>query len=105
MTPFKIFKSSYKSETWLSSKANGYNAIGFSQGGQFLRGVAQKCPGMKNLISFGGQHQVKLTFVQIAETFNRESLVCQNAQETLPFASMYENCSAGVLILPLFRIV
>ncbi|KAF8795514.1 palmitoyl-protein thioesterase 1-like [Argiope bruennichi] len=38
---------------------NGYNAIGFSQGGQFLRAVAQRCPNppMKNLISFGGQHQ------------------------------------------------
>ncbi|KAF7989912.1 hypothetical protein HCN44_008586 [Aphidius gifuensis] len=38
---------------------NGYNAIGFSQGGQFLRAVAQKCPNppMKKLISLGGQHQ------------------------------------------------
>lgn len=38
---------------------NGYNAIGFSQGGQFLRGIAQKCPNppMRNLISVGGQHQ------------------------------------------------
>jgi palmitoyl-protein thioesterase len=37
---------------------NGYNAIGFSQGGQFLRAVAQRCPlGMKNLITLGGQHQ------------------------------------------------
>lgn len=38
---------------------NGYNAIGFSQGGQFLRAVAQRCPHppMKNLISLGGQHQ------------------------------------------------
>lgn len=37
----------------------GYNAIGFSQGGQFLRAVAQRCPSppMKTLISFGGQHQ------------------------------------------------
>lgn len=37
----------------------GYNAMGFSQGGQFLRAVAQRCPEppMKNLISFGGQHQ------------------------------------------------
>jgi len=24
--------------------ANGYNAVGFSQGGQFLRAVAQRCP-------------------------------------------------------------
>ena len=37
---------------------NGYHAMGFSQGGQFLRAVAQKCPqGMKTLVSFGGQHQ------------------------------------------------
>ncbi|KAK6645536.1 hypothetical protein RUM43_001813 [Polyplax serrata] len=38
---------------------NGYNAIGFSQGGQFLRAVAQRCPNppMKFLISLGGQHQ------------------------------------------------
>ncbi|XP_017086122.1 palmitoyl-protein thioesterase 1 [Drosophila eugracilis] len=39
--------------------AKGYNAIGFSQGGQFLRAVAQRCPTppMRNLITFGGQHQ------------------------------------------------
>ncbi|EFO28409.2 palmitoyl-protein thioesterase 1 [Loa loa] len=38
---------------------NGYNSIGFSQGAQFLRAVAQRCPipQMKNLISLGGQHQ------------------------------------------------
>lgn len=38
---------------------DGFNAIGFSQGGQFLRAVAQRCPElpMRNLISVGGQHQ------------------------------------------------
>eukprot|EP00090_Calanus_glacialis_P001930 TRINITY_DN11436_c0_g1_i1.p1 TRINITY_DN11436_c0_g1~~TRINITY_DN11436_c0_g1_i1.p1 ORF type:complete len:310 (-),score=86.91 TRINITY_DN11436_c0_g1_i1:27-929(-) len=38
---------------------DGYNAIGFSQGGQFLRAVAQRCPNppMKNLVTFGAQHQ------------------------------------------------
>ncbi|XP_054712801.1 palmitoyl-protein thioesterase 1-like [Uloborus diversus] len=38
---------------------NGYNAIGFSQGSQFLRAIAQRCPNpaMKTLITFGGQHQ------------------------------------------------
>ncbi|XP_072303309.1 palmitoyl-protein thioesterase 1 [Eucyclogobius newberryi] len=37
----------------------GYNAMGFSQGAQFLRGVAQRCPNppMKTLVSVGGQHQ------------------------------------------------
>ncbi|CAH1105324.1 unnamed protein product [Psylliodes chrysocephalus] len=39
--------------------ANGFNAIGFSQGGQFLRGLIQRCPTIKvkSLISLGGQHQ------------------------------------------------
>merc|ERR1712042_108628 len=37
----------------------GYNAIGFSQGGQFLRAVAQRCPSppMKNLVTIAAQHQ------------------------------------------------
>ncbi|KAJ8713596.1 hypothetical protein PYW07_013966 [Mythimna separata] len=40
---------------------NGFNAIGFSQGSQFLRAVIQRCghrlPRVKNYISLGGQHQ------------------------------------------------
>ncbi|CAG2161414.1 unnamed protein product [Oppiella nova] len=39
--------------------ANGFNALGFSQGAQILRAIAQRCPDVHiiNLISFGGQHQ------------------------------------------------
>merc|ERR1719384_2645449 len=39
--------------------ADGYHALGFSQGGQFLRAVAQRCPNppMKNLVTMGAQHQ------------------------------------------------
>ena len=39
--------------------SRGFNAIGFSQGGQFLRALVQRCAGIKmiNLISVGGQHQ------------------------------------------------
>ncbi|KAK2709006.1 palmitoyl-protein thioesterase 1-like [Artemia franciscana] len=38
---------------------NGYHGLGFSQGGQFLRGLAQRCsdPPMKTLVTLGGQHQ------------------------------------------------
>jgi len=36
---------------------DGYHGLGFSQGSQFLRGVAQTCPGMVNLVSIDGQHQ------------------------------------------------
>ena len=48
----------------------GYNAVGFSQGGQFLRGLAQKCPEppMKHLISVGGQHQGNITFSLVIES-------------------------------------
>jgi len=46
--------------------AAGFNAVGFSQGGQFLRAVVQRCGGpgggggglkVKQLITLGGQHQ------------------------------------------------
>ena len=49
--------ASIKNATYLSS---GYNAIGFSQGAQFLRAVVQQCDAaapMLNLISIGGQHR------------------------------------------------
>jgi len=38
---------------------NGFNAMGFSQGSQFLRAYVQRCnkPPVYNLISIGGQHQ------------------------------------------------
>jgi palmitoyl-protein thioesterase len=39
--------------------ANGFNAIGFSQGGQFLRAYVQRynTPKVHNLITMGAQHQ------------------------------------------------
>jgi len=38
---------------------DGYNAIGFSQGGLFLRGLAERCPSppILNLVSVGGPQQ------------------------------------------------
>lgn len=42
-----------------ASFANGYHAVGFSQGGLFVRALAQKCstPQMKTLVSIGGPQQ------------------------------------------------
>jgi len=39
--------------------AKGFNAMGFSQGGQFLRAYIERCnnPPVYNFISVGGQHQ------------------------------------------------
>jgi len=41
-----------------SNLANGFNAIGFSQGGQFLRAYVERCntPKVFNLVTIGGQH-------------------------------------------------
>ena len=38
---------------------DGYNALGISQGGLMMRGVAQRCPNppMKTLATFGSPHQ------------------------------------------------
>lgn len=41
------------------SKAPGLNALGFSQGGQFLRGLIERCGEtikVRNLVTFGSQH-------------------------------------------------
>merc|ERR1719500_2225977 len=38
--------------------ADGYNAVGISQGGLLIRGLTQRCPiPVKNLITFGSPHQ------------------------------------------------
>jgi palmitoyl-protein thioesterase len=40
------------------STAPGINALGFSQGGQFLRGYVERCnnPPVRNLVTYGSQH-------------------------------------------------
>jgi len=39
--------------------SGGFHAMGFSQGGQFLRALVQRCNGISvsNLVTFGGQHE------------------------------------------------
>jgi len=39
--------------------AKGFNAVGFSQGGQFLRAYVERCndPPVYNFVTMGGQHQ------------------------------------------------
>ncbi|XP_071486972.1 palmitoyl-protein thioesterase 1-like [Diadema antillarum] len=68
---------------------NGYNAIGFSQGGQFLRGVAQICPNppMHNLISAGGQHQGVYGFPRCP---GDSSTLCNYARELLNLGAYTE---------------
>lgn len=62
--------------------AGGFNAIGFSQGGQFLRGYIERCnsPPVKTLITFGSQHN------GIADFLNKckpSDFVCRSASSLL----------------------
>ena len=62
-----------------------YNALGFSQGSQFLRAVAQRCPqGMQNLISFGGQHQ---GVYGIPSCFGENHKICDYVRRLLNFGA------------------
>ncbi|GAM27989.1 hypothetical protein SAMD00019534_111650, partial [Acytostelium subglobosum LB1] len=61
---------------------NGFNAIGFSQGGQFLRAYVERCndPPVYNLISVGGQHQGVYGMPNCAST---NKTLCNLAREML----------------------
>jgi len=65
---------------------SGFNAIGFSQGSQFLRAYVERCnkPPVFNLITMGGQHQGVADFpncVSVNET------ICAIVEEMLSFGA------------------
>lgn len=63
------------------SKAPAINAIGFSQGGQFLRAYVQRCnsPPVANLVTFGSQHNGIADF----QRCESNDWLCQGAQTLL----------------------
>lgn len=70
----------------------GYVAVGFSQGGQFMRAVAQRCqhmgPKMQVLVTMGGQHQGVMDLPgcwQPAHGNSTPSLYCRVMQELVGF--------------------
>mmetsp|Transcript_33418 Transcript_33418/g.60379 ORF Transcript_33418/g.60379 Transcript_33418/m.60379 type:complete len:320 (-) Transcript_33418:239-1198(-) len=67
---------------------NGYNGLGFSQGGQFLRAVVQRCqqtgPSMRTLITFGAQHQGVMSVPGCA--FNASG-PCKTVQKLLSYGA------------------
>ncbi|XP_063597472.1 palmitoyl-protein thioesterase 1-like isoform X1 [Penaeus indicus] len=66
----------------------GYHAMGFSQGGQFLRAVAERCPkpAMKNFISVGGQQQGVFGFPHCPE-LPQQSRFCEYVRRVLNYGS------------------
>lgn len=65
---------------------SGYHSIGFSQGGQFLRAVAQRCPSppMLNLVSVGGQHQGVYGFPRCP---GDNSTICDEVRKLLEYGA------------------
>lgn len=61
----------------LSSNTTRIDALGFSQGGQFLRGLLERCPGIqvRSLVTFGSQHNGIAQF----QTCGTWDFVCKGA--------------------------
>jgi palmitoyl-protein thioesterase len=64
------------------STAPAIDAIGFSQGGQFLRGYVERCnnPPVRNLVTFGSQHN---GIAEFQKCKSATDLVCQGANGLL----------------------
>jgi len=60
----------------------GFNAVGFSQGGQFLRAYVERCndPPVYNLITMGGQHQ---GVADIPDCTSVNETICSIIEEAL----------------------
>ncbi|KAL1960643.1 hypothetical protein VTO42DRAFT_7222 [Malbranchea cinnamomea] len=68
------------------STAPGINALGFSQGGQFLRGYVERCndPPVRNLVTFGSQHNGIAKFQSCKATGD---WICRGAEALLRFGT------------------
>ncbi|KAN0065303.1 hypothetical protein ACQY0O_001138 [Thecaphora frezii] len=80
----------------------GFDAVGFSQGGQFLRAYVERCnaPPVRNLITFGSQHMGIADLpacgptdllCRLAETALRGGIYTDYAQSHLVSAQYYRN--------------
>lgn len=77
----------------LDPKLNeGFNAIGFSQGGQFLRALVQRCAKVRvyNLITIGSQHQGIYGF-----PFCTDSWFCDVFRRLLSLGAYFSFVQAG----------
>merc|ERR1719183_2875681 len=62
--------------------AGGFNAVGFSQGGQLMRAYVQRCndPPVRQLITFGGQH---MGIADIPACIGTNVILCKQMAELL----------------------
>lgn len=72
---------------------NGFNAVGFSQGGQFMRAYVERCndPPVYNLITMGGQHQ---GVADIPSCTSVNTSICNFIEEILDYGA-YNSLAQG----------
>jgi palmitoyl-protein thioesterase len=85
----------------LLRNAPAINALGFSQGGQFLRGYIQRCnsPPVANLLTFGSQHNGIVEFYACAE----HDWVCWGARSLMRGNAWSDAAQGGVIPAQYFR--
>ena len=84
---------------------NGYNAIGLSQGGLLMRGVAERCPHppVRNLITFGSPHQ-GIYGIPWCKVIIKSAFVCGLLRRFLS-KNVYTQLVQGKLILSCIRML
>jgi len=72
----------YKELNAIPELSKGFNAMGFSQGGQFLRAYVERynSPSVHNLVSVGGQHQ---GVYGLPKCLGNNSFFCDKVRELL----------------------
>lgn len=83
------------------STAPAVDAMGFSQGGQFLRGYIERCnfPPVRNLMTFGSQHNGISAF-QACKPFD---LLCKGAQLLLRSGTWTQTAQSSLVPAQYFR--
>ncbi|KAI5966206.1 uncharacterized protein KGF55_000515 [Candida pseudojiufengensis] len=85
----------------LKTASNGIDAIGFSQGGVLLRGLIERCSGIKvnNLITFGSPHMgvMEIKLCQENDWF------CRRRNEILKKQVWYDNVQKSIIPAQYFR--
>ncbi|KXS09678.1 alpha/beta-hydrolase [Gonapodya prolifera JEL478] len=82
--------------------ANGINLIGFSQGGQFLRALVERCEGMwpYRFISFGGQHA---GIADVPSCSSSDSSACSFARRLLRLGAYLPFVQSNVVQAQYYR--
>lgn len=82
--------------------SDGFNALGFSQGGQFLRGYIERCntPPIHTLVTFGSQHNGIADFIAACQP---SDFVCRGVQSLLRGQKWSEQVQSRVVPAQYFR--